>query len=405
MAVARNGGMSKKKRSGTFWKTLLIIIVLILAVRIALPYVLLDQANKRLKELPEYYGHIDDLSLSILRGAYAIHDVYLDRQDSATQVRSPFFAADDIELSIEWRKLFDGKFVGEIDLRRPIVRFTAEEVEPEEVAKDTVTFRELLDDFMPLKINRFEIHNGSFQYRDPTTSPEVFMAMESIELRAENLTSDPDEGVLLPAYVTMDADVYGGRFHLDMDLDPLSKSPTFDMATEVVGTDLTLFNDFFQAYGNFDLERGIFSLFSEIAAKDGKFLGYVKPVIEDLKVIGPKDRDKPLIEQVWQGIVGLAALILTNHEEDQIATRVPLEGDLKDPNVRTWYAMIDLLRNAFISALEPELDHDINIDRVPTGFDEEDRGFFERLFGGQGPDHEERQARREKRRQERGQQN
>jgi hypothetical protein len=387
-----------KRKIGRGWKILLVVVLVLVLIRIVLPYILLDQANKRLKSLPDYYGHIDDLDLAILRGAYSVNRVYIDKVDTASDMRSPFIAADAIDLSIEWRALLRGKIVGEIIMDRPMVRFTVDEVEPEEVAQDTFARRDLLDDFMPLKIERFEIRNGSFQFRDPTTSPQVFLAMENIQLRAENLTTVVNDTVLLPSYVTMDAAVYNGRFTLDMELDPLAEEPTFDMAVEVEGVDLSLFNEFFQAYGNFDIQRGTFGMFTELAAKNGRFLGYVKPVISDLQVLGPKDRDKPLGEQIWQGLIGLGGMLLTNPKEDQIATRVPLEGDLSDPNVRTWYAVIDLLRNAFIRALEPQLDHDISIDRVPLGHEDDDRGFFKRLFGGQGPSREERDAQRKQRR-------
>ncbi len=372
----------KKRRKGTIWKILLVLVVIILAVRIALPYVLLDQANKRLKEMPGYYGHIDDLSLAILRGAYQIHSAFLDKQDTTSGVRSPFVAVDNIDLALEWEALFNGRIAGQVILDRPMVRFTKDEVEPKEVAQDTTELADLFEDFMPIEIERFEIRNGSFQFRDPTTSPEVFLAMEHIELVAEGLTTEKDTNDLLPGSVRMNANVYGGTFDLDMGLDPIASSPTFDMAVRLENADMTLFNEFFQAYGNFDIQQGRISLFTEIASNQGKFIGYVKPVIEDLQVLGPKDRDKPLGEQIWQGLVALGTSLIRNPNEQQIATRVPLEGDLEDPNVLTWYAVVDLLRNAFIKALEPQLDRDINIGQVDEGHEKDERGFFKRLFGG-----------------------
>ena len=401
MALAKWSGMNaepKKRRKWKAWRIVLIVVVVLVAIRIALPYILLDQLNKRLKEMPEYYGHADDLSLALLRGAYTINDVYLDQQDSSSQVRTPFVAAEVIDLSLEWRALFDGEIVGELVIERPIVRFTKDYVEPAEVSEDTVELGDLLDDLMPLRINRFEIHNGAFEFHDPTASPEVHLAMERIELYAENLTTVKNEDKLLPAYVSMDADVYEGRFYLDIDLDPLASAPTFDMAVEVKDADLTLFNEFFQAYANFDISSGIFGMYSEVAAKDGKFLGYVKPVIKDLEVLGPNDRDKNIGKKIWEGLVGLGGMLLTNPKEEQIATRVPLEGELENPDVRTWYAVIDLLRNAFIRALEPELDNDINIRQVDEGYGQSEEGFFQRLFKGDGTQRQERLERREQRR-------
>lgn len=389
----------RPKRRWRIGKILLILLVILIGVRIALPYIILDQANERLKSIPGYYGHIDDITISLIRGAYGIHDYYLDKQDTITKIRTPFVAGEAIDLSLEWKALLKGKVVSEIVLERPIVRFTKELAEPEEIAEDTVELVDLLKDFMPIDVNRFEVHNGSFQYSDPTSTPKVDLAMENVEIFAENLSTVQNKDKLLPAYVSMDADVYRGRFVLDLDLDPLAGSPTFDMAAELTGTDLTLFNEFFLAYANFDVQKGTFGLYTEIAANDGKFLGYVKPVINDIEILGPQDREKPLGKKLWEGLVGLGGMLLTNPKEDQIATRVPLEGDLKRPDVRTWYAIIDLLRNAFIRALEPQVDNEINIAEVPGGWKNDDRGFFKRLFDKEDDPQrlERRKERKEKR--------
>ncbi len=401
---ARRMSKEKVERPGKkrqLWKILLVILVVLIAVRIALPYIVLDQANDRLKSIPGYYGHIDDITISLFRGAYGIHDYYLDKQDTVTKVRTPFVAGEDIDLSLEWKALFEGRIVSEIVLERPIVRFTKEYAEPEEIAEDTVELVDLLKDFMPIDVNRFEVYNGAFQFNDPTSSPQVHLSMENVEIHAENLSSVRNNAQLLPAWVSMDADVYRGHFMLDIDLDPLAGSPTFDLAATLEGTDLTLFNEFFQAYANFDVQQGTFGLYTEIAAKDGKFLGYVKPVIKDIEVLGPQDRDKSIGKKLWEGLVGLGGMLLTNPKEDQIATRVPLEGDLRRPDVRTWYAIIDLLRNAFIRALEPQVDNEINIAEVPGGWKEDDRGFFARLFEGEEGDDPERLERRKQRREDR----
>ncbi len=47
--------------------------------------------------------------------------------------------------------------VGEVVMTNPMMRFTKDKVEPKQVKKDSAKFDKLADDFMPLKINRFEI--------------------------------------------------------------------------------------------------------------------------------------------------------------------------------------------------------------------------------------------------------
>lgn len=52
------------------------------------------------------------------------------------------------------------------------------------------------------------------------------------------------------------------------------------MNAEVKQTELAEMNDMFKAYGGFDVNKGTFGMYTEVAAKDGKFAGYVKPLLK-----------------------------------------------------------------------------------------------------------------------------
>jgi len=360
-------------------RILLYIVIGVIAIRIALPYVLLHFLNQRLAELPNYTGHAEDLNLALIRGAYQIEDIYLDRVDSVTQERTKFVSAGLIDLSVEWKALFKGSVVGELVIENPVVNFTKDKVEPASVQKDTTSLGDLLKDLMPLQINRIEAHNGEVHYLDPTSSPKVDVQLSSLELLAKNLRNSYDSTNVLPASVNADADVYGGRFDLNMKLNPLDLDPTFDMNVTLTDAQLPLFNDFFKAYANIDVNKGTFGLYAEIATKDRRFAGYVKPVIKDLDVLGPEDTKDTFFHKMWEGIAGTAGSILTNPKKDQVATKLEFSGSLDDPNVHTLYAVVDLVRNAFIMAIQPTIDRDISIVNVGRK-SEENEGFLKRLF-------------------------
>lgn len=52
--------------------TLIVIAVVLVLVRLALPYGLLWYVNRTLDKLPDYHGHVADSDLSLWRGAYQI---------------------------------------------------------------------------------------------------------------------------------------------------------------------------------------------------------------------------------------------------------------------------------------------------------------------------------------------
>ena len=81
------------------------IAVLLIAIRLVLPYVVLHYANRTLATMKGYYGHVEDIDLSIYRGAYIVKNIYLNKIDPISKKQTQFFKSRDIDLSIEWKAL------------------------------------------------------------------------------------------------------------------------------------------------------------------------------------------------------------------------------------------------------------------------------------------------------------
>ena len=371
--------MVNKIKSRKGWKIVISIVALLIIIRIILPYVVLHYANKTLASMDGYFGHINDVDLAIYRGAYVVKDFYLDKVDSVSQKQVPFISSQAIDLSVEWKSLFRGRIVGELEIIKPVLRFTKDKAEPAAIQKDTNDFRKVLKSFMPLKINRLQIDNGKIQYIDATSSPKVDIAMTNVQVLAQNLSNVRDTA-LLSAIVVASADVYKGNLNFKMKLNPLATTPTFDMNAELRNTNLPDLNDFLKAYAKFDVHAGTFGLYAEVASKNGKFIGYVKPVIKDLDVVGSEDRNDSFLNKLYEVLVSAAGIILKNPEEKQVATKIPLKGEYGKTIVGTWYAIVEVLRNAFIQALYPSIDNEINILSVNKVETEKKKGFLEKLF-------------------------
>lgn len=373
----RQPPLTKKQRR---WRIILWVIGILVAIRLLLPYVLLKLVNDRLAQMPGYFGHVEDLDLALIRGAYSLDEFFLQKVDSVTQKRSPFLAAQQIDLSVEWKALLHGSVVGELVVEKPDITFVKDAVEPAQLQEDTADFRDLLNDLMPIRVNRVEMHDGKLHYKDMGSSPKVDVAMTEVEALALNLRNSYDSAEVLPSSIKIDAVLYGGTFNFNMRLNPLADNPTFDMNSEMKGLRLTEVNEFMQAYANVDVNQGTFGLYTEIATKDRKFTGYVKPIIKDLDVLGREDRKDNFFRQLWEGFVGTVGDVLTNPKEDQVATKVEFSGDLEGPRANIFYAVIDLLRNAFIRAIQPALDNEVNIAVVDAKSGEKE-SFFQRLLG------------------------
>lgn len=375
--------MQKKSRKTRLRKRYIIIgvIVLLVIFRLLLPSIVLHYCNKTLAHLDGYYGHVQDIDIALYRGAYQINNMYLNKMDAKTKKQTDFFKVDNIDLSVQWKALFHGRLVGELEVNTPTLIFTKNKTEIGDVKKDTNDFRKVLQSFMPLKINRFEINNGNIHYSDPGATPKVDISMQKVHVLAENLNNAAHDKTALPSPVSAQANIYGGSLNLNMKINLLAPKTQFDLNAAVKNANLALFNNFLKAYGGFDINRGTLSLYTEFAAKDGKYVGYVKPIIKDLKVLGPQDSADNLIHKAWDAVVGLTADILKNQKKNQIATKVPIQGEFDKSNTNVMEAIWQVLKNAFIQALNPAVDNQINLSSVDTTKPEH-VSLFHKIFGG-----------------------
>jgi hypothetical protein len=372
---------NRKTRRNRILRVVLIILVVLIALRLALPYVVLRYANKSLAELEGYRGHVEDIDLAIIRGAYKLDSIYINKVDTVSGKETPFFAASLVDLSVEWKALFKGEIVGEMIFTNPRLRFTKDKVEPDDVRKDSSDFEQLLDDFMPLRVNRFEAKNASLQYIDDNSKPPVNIQLTDGYVVARNLRNSYDSADdILPASMEAQANVYEGSMNVNVRMNPLAEEPTFDLNAEINNTNLVKMNDFFKAYAKADVSRGRFGMYTEMAAKDGRFKGYVKPMIKDLDVLGHEDREDNVLKKLWEGIVGAVGEVFENQPKERIATKIPLEGSTKNLDTNVWYAIGEIIQNAFIRALQPAIDQEINIATVDSG-KEEKKNLLEKVFG------------------------
>jgi len=373
---------SKRKKA---LKIVLIILAVLIIFRIILPYWVLHFVNNRLSELSGYYGQVRDINISLYRGAYVVKDLYINKVDTATQEQTELFTAPNIDISLEWAALFRGRIVTELEFIDPELRFTENRVEPEQMEKDTNDFRKMLSAFTPYQVNRFEVFNGKIGYVDPTVEPNVDVYLTDAHVIARNLSNVRDTSAL-PAKINATANLYGGELIFNMRTDALADDPKYDMNIEVLNAELVNLNDFFKAYGGFDVNKGTFSMYMEMAAKDRKFIGYVKPLIKDLDVVGPEDERDNILRKIWEGMVGLAGDILEAPKSDAIATKVPIVGEYDDRTIGIWYAVWAVMKNAFVQALYPTLDHQVSLQSVNSvkKDDLKKEGFFRKTFGEPG---------------------
>jgi hypothetical protein len=355
--------MSLKNRK-KIWIVLGSIVVLLVVVRLMMPYFVTRYVNKVLADIDGYEGSISDVDIHLIRGAYSIQDLKIFKINGHEKV--PFIAITTTDLSVEWSALFKGSLVGEVVFEKPQLNFIGGDGdETNKPGNDTQTGENVdwtkpIKELMPLQINRLEINNGSVFFYDFTTKPKVDIHLDSVRLLATNLNNADKQVVKLPSNVIASAtSVGGGHLNLNMDINVIKEIPDLDLNLKFEQVNMPALNDFFVAYSKADIERGTFNLYSELVVNDGKVTGYVKPLAQNIKVVSwEKDKKNPF-NLVWQAIVGTVAEFFENQKEDQFATKVPIRGDLKNIKSGVWPTIWNVFSNAFVQAFERNTDNTV----------------------------------------------
>ena len=353
-----------------------IILVSLVLVRLLLPYVALLYINRVLSRIKQHQGRVRRITINLLRGHYVFHDIELNKvvTDSSDK---PFLTASRIDLSLQWKALFRKSIVATAVIEQPEVNFTKEKENPYSELKDHSDLKTLLSNQMPFTID-LGIRGGVVHYMDNTSKAKIDFTVTNLTACVREFSNMPaHEGV--PASINVSANVYGGTCNFTMKLFPMAERLAFDMNTELKNINLVLLNEFFRAYAKIDVNQGTFDMYTEVAAKEGVFKGYVKPVIRDLDIVGAEDRNDTVFRKLWERLVAGAYQIMKNKKEDQMAAKISIEGRLDHPHINIFAALITIFQNAFVHAIRPSLDDVINIASVRQSVSKA-KGFIKKIF-------------------------
>ena len=353
-----------------------IILGLLLLIWLVLEPVAEHYVNKQLNKMEDYEGQVKDVDINLFRGAYSLDSVYIDHKDS--NEKHPFFTADEIDFSVEWQALFNGRIVGEIIFRQPELYF--------KVVKDSVQKPEakpissVLDGLMPIEINRLEVIQAKVHYLDMSRTPKVDIVASDAHILAKNLSNIKNQSEALPASITASANTSGnGQFSAAVGLDLLKSPMEYDLSAELRDVNLTEINEFAKAYAGFTFEAGQMYIGLEVVSKSGEYEGFVKPVLENVEIVNLNSERQSFWRKAWEVALGATAELFENQSKERIATKVPFSGTQSQSSTSVWTTIVNVLENAFIEAFNKNLSEDLDLQEATQNSskkEEEDEEFL-----------------------------
>jgi hypothetical protein len=337
-----------------------VIAVLLIAARLAMPSLVKDYVNGKLASLEAYSGHVGDIDIHLWRGAYSIDGIEIVKKGAARPV--PFFESAKVDFSVEWRSLWKGSIVSEVTFLAPELNLVQAESKKESQLGSEENWNRQLQQLFPFKFNTIEVVDGTVRFLAPGISTKDAITARNVDGQVTNLTNVVEKEKETFADFQVTASVLDGApARVAGSVNAFAPTPTFDVNMEVKQVKLPEVNPWLREYIKADAEAGDFELYLEIAAAEGRFRGYAKPILQNVDIYRSGEPEENPLKRFWEGILDFAANVLENPEADQVAARIPFTGTIQDPETSLFATIASVLRNAFVSAFARSLEGSITL--------------------------------------------
>ncbi len=208
-----------------------------------------------------------------------------------------------------------------------------------------------------LRVDELKLVNSTLGYINEVGDPGYRAFLSDATISVHDVSNRPNAA---PMRTAISGKFMGnGVARIDATVRPGQEQANFDFAMRVETTDMQTMNDILRTHGNFDVRHGEFSLYSEVAVRNGEVKGYVKPIFKDLDVYDrQQDGAKSPFHQLYEGLAGGFATLFQN-SKDEVATKADISGRLENPKLSTWEILVNLVENAFFRAIVPGFENEL----------------------------------------------
>ena len=203
-----------------------------------------------------------------------------------------------------------------------------------------------------LRVDTLKLKGAQIGFINQGSTPPYRLFMKGVELTLENLDNHSDHG--RSRFNAQGAFMGSGQAVVSGGFLASAKPADFDVRLKVDDARLSDLNPLLLPLTGVDVAQGKFSIFSELAVKNGRIEGYLKPLFKNLKISEhQKDKGKPFIKRVEMHLLQFLAFVLKNHTTQEVATVIRVSGSTVDPKVDEWEVIRKLIENGFAGAILP----------------------------------------------------
>lgn len=354
-----------------------VLLGLLVLVGVLAPFLIQYHLNHNVfRDMGNYTGSVEDIDVNWLSGSYRLENLVLWRKGGNQDI--PFFQVEDLSIGFSWDAIRHGEILAAVVVENAELNFIDAKLAQKKQTGKGTNWLDVLEELLPTTLHRLEVRRSKVSFQNFDTDPQVNIQARDIKALVTNLTNVKDRDGRRVATLRLDANILGDApMMAQARFDPFDFND-FMFAAEVQSFNLKSINNLTMNYANVDFAGGHGNIFVELIARDGQLEGYIKPLLEDVDIVSWKQDveeqgDNPL-QLLWEGALGFLKVLLTNADSKQLATQLEIQGTLDEAKIDSWRAVLGVIRNAFVEAVESRFEEMTSLTRDDGGRDEKPRG-------------------------------
>jgi hypothetical protein len=335
-----------------WWIALGVLFALLVVIRLVLDPIAAHYTRKELSASDTLRGDFDRVHVTILPPGYEIHRLKIDeRVDRGWKY--PLFYAERVKASVDLRSLLHGRLAAHARIDEPKLIYTerAKAEKTEKKPSGPPDLEPLLRKVLPARVDRIEVRAGEVQFRDLVDQGQPELWVHKIEVAVENLATRRKLSEGEPATVSASAELgRSGQLSMFVSANPFARPLAFAGRAELRGWRIAEMYDLVEPQTKLQPTQGTLDVFVEFKSRDGRITGGVKPVLKNAQVKAAEGGIGNRLK-AWVADEGLHIFSDRVPGRNAVATVIPIEGRLDQPDIQLWPTVMGVIRNAFVEGV------------------------------------------------------
>ncbi|HEY6475792.1 MAG TPA: DUF748 domain-containing protein [Polyangia bacterium] len=341
--------MGRGARTG--WLIALGVVVgLAILVRLLLDPIAAHYTRRGLDQSDSTRGDFDHVHVTLFPPGYEIRRLKIvERTDR--RWREPLFYAERVQATVDMGRLLHRQITARVRVDEPKIIVISRPGPSGKPPSGPPDLAPLLRQILPARMDRLEVRGGELLFRDLAMPRHPEIWLHHIELAAENLATRKKLAGGQPATVAASAELgRSGKVTFFASAEPFARPLEFAGRLEERGWRVAELYDLLEPATKLQAPKGTLDVLIAWKSRDGRITGGVKPILKDVE-IKPTDDNFGTKLEAWLVDKGLHVFSDRVPGRDAVATVIPIEGRLDQPDVEVWPTIFGVVRNAFVEGV------------------------------------------------------